>query len=247
MVDQRGFLMIRIKKRLLISVICFCFYANQSVSFFGIPLERAERAQVQEQKKEMVGSLAIVPDSLIYSTQSSESAGCTQKEWLENALSCKLQDNDPLVRVLAANEDCGDWSGGDCGVFRKRLKPFVKLLNLLRKKKRPEHHGGFPSYLPLSLIDEKREGDNIKLTVWGIPVTLTCSQLSSRPAKNRKGKADSFEVVLAEQKQRFAMSPHFKYTRANIRTLEDNGILALDRSVYIHRHGPNGYRVSKEY
>lgn len=99
----------------------------------------------------------------------------------------------------------------------------------------------FPSYIPLSLVDGKKEGDVITLKVGGKTINVICRQWCKKYCADREC---SFESEVEMLKKAFLQHPN--YSPLDTDKLLAVGILqknpAKNAKPYEYVHGPNGFK-----
>ncbi len=161
-----------------------------------------------------------------------------QKSFLKRVLDVRVKSNELLIPVLAKSKSDENyyWSCYSHERFielhseysSNLIKTDPKLLIKITEEM------CFPSYLPWSLLQGKKEGDVVRLLVHGLNVELTCSQLLSR--QGDKG-PERFEDKLKEVVKIFAENP--KYVLGDERAFVKKGILVKRGTTY--KNGPNGF------
>ncbi len=152
------------------------------------------------------------------------------------------KSNELLIPVLAKSNESYYWSCYSHEKFielhpeysSNLIETDIKLLTTIAEEM------CFPSYLPWSLLQGKKEGDVVRLLVYGLNVELICSQLLSR--QGDKG-PERFEDKLKKVMDIFAKNP--KCVFGDEKTLVKKGILVKTGTdklgMSIHKHGTNGF------
>ena len=80
----------------------------------------------------------------------------------------KVEDNEPMVQVWAANEECDN--------FSNHYSHYAKMLG-----EEEVYNKRFPSYLPYSIIKDLKEGETLTLRREdGLVIELVADQLNTR-------------------------------------------------------------------
>lgn len=95
----------------------------------------------------------------------------------------------------------------------------------------------FPKFLPLRLLEDKKEGEVVKFVLYDKSIELVCKQNGHYP-----GMVD-FQTYLQYHKEAFRRLTHYDnehYTNDEKKMLLDKGVLDKDSFGYL-THGPNGF------
>jgi hypothetical protein len=137
---------------------------------------------------------------------------------IEQALNIHIAPSEPVVEIIAMSK-----------------KTEINTLDYAARwtgNKHFQSFGNLPHLLPLSIID-KKEGEVIKIIVWGKAVELMCQQKSFQ-------KQDTFENALDNLKELFMHQPSFHMQDKKL--LIDARIIVKDNNIY--SNGPNGYKIT---
>jgi len=222
------------KKLLPINLICLMVF--QSAMLFGM------ESELNHGSGEVLRGFLCISwlGKPSYPTSQTGNISCDlRKSFLKRVLGVRVKSNELLIPVLAKSNKRGESYDLSCYSHDKFIKLHPKYSSNLIKTDpklliKITEEMCFPSYLPWSLLQGKKEGDVVRLLVHGLNVELICSQLLSR--QGDKG-PERFEDKLKEVVKIFAENP--KYVLGDERAFVKKGILVKRGTTY--KNGPNGF------